>query len=408
MNCPKCGFRQPDDLYCARCGVEIERYVRNRRKGRYRRAAGLTIVVLAVVFAARYLIRPTPPGDHRLSAVKEGAIERTGPEAKLGAPAEPGQRQASPVTPSPPPVRQSRDLSGETQKSAARSDQARTEQQAGATAPAQADHTQKREPSRKADEGALSAAEWFEKGKSLNDESDLEVQCYQKALGIDPELAPAHFRLGAIYYRRADYDLAEREFARFLRFASEADKAAYDIYLYYSPEYLKGRVEEEASTAASAKGAGKEAVKKGERAEPETKDEAKELQTVVQFSTSNGHMVVPVLLNDIAEARVVFDTGAEMTVLSRRTAESLGLRLGSQRPVRLQTVAAQIQAPVALLGSIQCGGARQTNLPVAVVDVELGRQVDGILGMDFLASYMIRIDNEASRIVLKPKGAPNP
>jgi hypothetical protein len=51
---------------------------------------------------------------------------------------------------------------------------------------------------------------------------------------------------------------------------------------------------------------------------------------------------------------------------------------------------------------------RQTNLPVAVVDVELGRQVDGVLGMDFLGNYTIRIDNEASRIVLRPRGAPNP
>ena len=407
MICPKCRFRQPDDLYCARCGVEIERHVRKRRKRRYRRAAGLTIVILAVVFAARYLIRPTPPGD-RVGAIKEGATERAGPEAKLGAPAEPGQRQASTVTPSPPPVRQSSQPSAESQKSSTRSDQARTAQQARAIAPAQPDNAQKREPSRRADDGALSAAEWFEKGRSLNDESDLEVQCYQKALGIDPEFAPAHFRLGAIYYRRADYDLAEREFARFLRFASEADKAAYDIYLYYSPDYLKARVEEEASAAASAKEPGKELVKKGERAERETKEEAKELQTIVQFSTSNGHMVVPVLLNDIAEARVVFDTGAEITVLSRRTAESLGLRPGSERPVRLQTIAAQVQAPVALLSSIQCGGARQTNLPVAVVDVQLGRQVDGILGMDFLGNYTIRIDNEVSRIVLKPRGAPNP
>jgi predicted aspartyl protease len=104
----------------------------------------------------------------------------------------------------------------------------------------------------------------------------------------------------------------------------------------------------------------------------------------------------------------VFDTGAEITVLSRRTAESLGLRPGPQRSVRLQTIATQIQAPVALLNSIQCGGMRQTNLPVAVVDVGLGRQVDGILGMDFLGNYTIRIDNEASRIVLKPRGAPNP
>jgi clan AA aspartic protease (TIGR02281 family) len=402
MICPKCGFRQPDDLYCAKCGVEIERYVRKRRKRRYTGALTLTMGISAVVFAAKYLIWPTPPAV-RIGAVKGAATERTSLEAKLGASAEPKPGQAAPPTSSPPRVKQPRQPSGGTEKSFVKGEQARLAP-AKTTAPPQQDQKQKQEVSATADEGAPSAGEWFEKGKTLNDDSDLEVQCYRKAIEIDPEFAPAHFRLGAIYYRRADYDLAEHEFARFLRFASDADKATYNIYLYYSPEYLKGLVDEEAAAAASAKGAGKEAAKKGESAEPETK----ELQTIVQFSTTNGHLVVPVLLNDSTEARVVFDTGAEMTVLSKGMAESLGLQLGSRRPVRLQTVAAQVQAPVAVLSSVQCGGMRQTNLPVAVVDVELGQQVDGILGMDFLGNYTIRIDNEASRIVLKPKGAANP
>jgi clan AA aspartic protease (TIGR02281 family) len=402
MICPKCGFRQPDDLYCAKCGVEIERYVRKRRKRRYTRALALTMVLSAVVFAAKYLLWPTPPAV-RIGAVKEGATDRTSLEGKLGASAEPKPGQAAPSTSSSPRVKQPSQPSDGTQKSFVRSEPARLAQ-AKATAPPQQDQKQKQEPSSTADEGAPSAGDWFEKGKTLNDDSDLEVQCYRKAIEIDPEFAPAHFRLGAIYYRRADYDLAEREFARFLRFASDADKATYNIYLYYSPEYLKGLVDEQTAAAASAKGAGKEAAKKEERAEPETK----ELQTIVQFSTTNGHLVVPVLLNDSTEARVVFDTGAEMTVLSKRMADSLGLQPGSRRPVRLQTVAAQVQAPVAVLSSVQCGGMRQTNLPVAVVDVELGQQVDGILGMDFLGNYTIRIDNDASRIVLKPKGAASP
>jgi clan AA aspartic protease (TIGR02281 family) len=266
---------------------------------------------------------------------------------------------------------------------------------------------QKREVAPKTDEGAQTAAEWFEKGKALNDDSDIEIQHYQKALELDSELAPAHFRLGAIYYRRGEFDLAERQFARFLRYASEADRVAYNIYLYYTPEYLKS-VAEEAPAGTPTKEAGKEAVKRAEKPERETKEEAKGLQTIVRFSTSNGHMVVPVLLNDAAEARLVFDTGAEMTVLSRKTAEGLGLRPGGQRPVRLQTIASQIQAPVATLSSLQCGEMRRTNLPVAVVDFDLGRQVDGILGMDFLGNYTISIESESSRIVLKPRGASSP
>jgi clan AA aspartic protease (TIGR02281 family) len=402
MICPRCGFRQPDDLYCARCGVEVERYVRKQRKRRYRWGLGLTVVILAAVLAARLFMGEKPQAE-RSPATKEGKGERASPEGKRGDQIEPRRQQAPPVVPVPSPAKEPGQPPTEIQKPAVRPDQAQT-RQARATPPPQPEDKQKREGAPKTDEGAQTAADWFDKGKALNDDSDLEIQHYQKALELDPELAPAHFRLGAIYYRRGEYDLAEHQFARFLKYASEADRVAYNIYLYYTPEYLTG-VAEEAPAGTPTKEAGKEAVKKPER---ETKEEAKELQTIVRFSMSNGHMVVPVLLNDAVEARVVFDTGAEMTVLSRKTAEGLGLQPGRQRPVKLQTIAAQIQAPVATLSSLQCGEMRRTNLPVAVVDFDLGRQVDGILGMDFLGNYTIRIESESSRIVLKPRGTSGP
>jgi clan AA aspartic protease (TIGR02281 family) len=300
----------------------------------------------------------------------------------------------------PPPAKKPSRPPAELPKPAARPDQPET-RQARAASPPQPEDKQKREVPPKAEEVSQTAAEWFEKGKALNDDSDLEIQHYQKALEFNPELAPAHFRLGAIYYRRGDFDAAEHEFARFLKYASEADRVAYNIYLYYTPDYLRGVAEEEAPT----KEAGRETGKKAEKPERETKEDAREVQTIVRFSTSNGHMVVPVLLNDAVEARVVFDTGAEMTVLSRKTAEGLGLRPGRQRPVRLQTIAAQVQAPVATLSSLQCGEMRRTDLPVAVVDFDLGRQVDGILGMDFLGNYTISIESESGRIFLKTRGA---
>jgi len=405
MICPRCGFRQPDDLYCARCGVEVERYVRTRRKRRYRWGLGLTVVILAAVLAAR-LFTGAKPQEERSSATKEGKAEKARPEAKGGDQTEPWRRQAPSVLPVPPPAKKPSEPPAEIPKPAVKPNQPQTREARTAPLP-QVEDKQKREVAPKTDEAAQTAAEWFEKGKALNDDSDIEIQHYQKALELDSELAPAHFRLGAIYYRRGEFDLAERQFARFLRCASEADRVAYNIYLYYTPEYLKG-VAEEAPAGTPTKEAGKEAVKRAEKPERETKEEAKEVQTIVRFSTSNGHMVVPVLLNGAVEARVVFDTGAEMTVLSRRTAESLGLQPGRQRPIRLQTIAAQIQATVATLGSLQCGEMRRTNLPVAVVDFELGRQVDGILGMDFLGSYTIRIESEYSRIVLKPRGALSP
>lgn len=48
MKCPKCGFEQPDDIFCARCGVDVEKWrVSSRRKKRN----FLRIVVVGGVLA---------------------------------------------------------------------------------------------------------------------------------------------------------------------------------------------------------------------------------------------------------------------------------------------------------------------------------------------------------------------
>ena len=79
---------------------------------------------------------------------------------------------------------------------------------------------------------------------ALDDDSDAEIEFYQKAIELDSEFAPAHFRLGAIYFRQANYDLAEKEFVEFLRYASGNDKITYNISVFYSSDYLEGLLEE--------------------------------------------------------------------------------------------------------------------------------------------------------------------
>jgi hypothetical protein len=45
MICPKCDFSQPDDYYCAQCGVNVEKYVQKKKK---RFNLGLIITVLSM------------------------------------------------------------------------------------------------------------------------------------------------------------------------------------------------------------------------------------------------------------------------------------------------------------------------------------------------------------------------
>jgi clan AA aspartic protease (TIGR02281 family) len=274
-------------------------------------------------------------------------------------------------------------------------------------------------------ESTLTSKAWFEEGLSLDDDSDSEIASYQKAIELDPKFAPAYYRLGAIYFRQAEYDLAAENFANFMLYASDTDKQTYNIELYFSPEDLealrepteesspeevKQEVAAEPAEVESAETAEEVSTETGEVESAETAEEvstetSEEVESIVRFSTSNGHMVVPALLNEIRNTSLLFDTGASITVLSTQLAQSLGLVAAAGKTIRLKTVAADVRAQVATLDSITVGGLSRSDFPVAIVDLDLDTsgRFNGILGMDFLGNYTIRIDNEANRIFLTPR-----
>ena len=51
--CPKCGFSQPDDYYCASCGVNIEKYVKKKRKKLLR----IAVVIASMGFISLVLVK---------------------------------------------------------------------------------------------------------------------------------------------------------------------------------------------------------------------------------------------------------------------------------------------------------------------------------------------------------------
>jgi predicted aspartyl protease len=273
------------------------------------------------------------------------------------------------------------------------------------------------------EKGQLTAMQWFEKGESLDDDSDAEVECYLKASELDPGFAPAAFRLGAIYYRQANYDLADQQFASFLKNASNEDKQNFDIYEYYSladverlSEAIDTQLAEEAEKQGTSleqqKQTGLEATsEESEKPATETESEEagretnEEVLTVVKFSQVNGQIVVPVVLNDSRRAKVLVDTGAGITVLSTALADEIGLLAEAERPVILKTMAMDVHAQLARLDSIQVGNFNRFDFPVAIADLPLGEQgkFQGILGMDFMNHYTIHIDNEKGTLALSPK-----
>ncbi|MCK4390275.1 MAG: aspartyl protease family protein [Desulfobacterales bacterium] len=408
MICPKCGFDQPDDIYCALCGVNIEKYVRKRRKRRYKVFLLIALIGIAGLSIAKYINSVYNVQTSKLA--RKYAYNKT--KAEIKDVARPGAKPG-------------RLLSGKKRdapKITAYHPQTRSQKEPFAP---ERDEDKRLSPSHQQEaelgrdkQGKYTAREWFEKARALDDESKAEIECYQKAIELDPEFAPAYYRLGAIYYRQANYKLGDQEFAKFLKYASETDREAYDIYVYYSLSDVERLFEEKVKGPSLAEEAEKETPTEGEKVAGEpTGEEAEELtgeetgletsedvMTIVRFFPVDGHIIVPVVLNGFLKASVMVDTGSGITILSGEMARKLQLEGDPDNSITLKTMAVDIQAQLATLNSIQVGNLIEKNFRVAITQLPLGeeRKFDGILGMDFMNKYKIHIDNDHDRILLCP------
>ncbi len=386
MICPKCAFSQPDDIYCANCGVNVEKYVRKQKKGRFKIWAVVAFLAVAALTIAKFTSTEHPPAE-RPPAKEPAAKTMRNTESAVSLQKEPRRE-----TPEPDSI---------AKKLAPRRQTTPT--------PSIEQPTPKTGPQSDTKEGTLTARELFEKGVALDDDSDKEIQFYQKAIEVDPNFAPAYYRLGAIYFRQADYDLSAEHFVKFLQYGSEADIRAYNVELYFSPEDLE--VFREATEETAPKPEGQEVVAQPgegevvEKGEEPVTESSEGVESIIRFSATSGHMIVPAVLNGSNNSPMLFDTGAGITVLSKDLAQNLGLRMEPGKSIKLRTVATNVQAQMATLDSITVGDFTKTDFPVAVVDLgsENKKLFNGILGMDFLSTYIIRIDNQTSSIFLSPR-----
>jgi predicted aspartyl protease len=412
MLCPKCGFSQMDDVYCANCGINIEAYLQKNKKRRY--AEGFVILLLCVgaLYLASYIhnVRSADtraPERQTLHLAQEPDVRgQTEPEVKTyqvepksQSPSllkDPARERAAgpPKTPIPPDAAKSKPAS---------------EEDIDVSAPQEGGQKERKAPA-ESGEAELTPEQWLEKGLLMDDDSEAEALCYKKALALAPKMASAHYRLGAIYFRQAEYDLADEEFLAFLKHATPEERQRYDIYVYYSLAEVEGLLQQKEAEgndaeAGDTKGAQTDK-KKGrkKRGRDKTSESEEELKAVVRFSKVRGHIKVPVLLNDQVRANMMLDTGAGITILSKDVATELGLQINPHDAIRLKTIAQDVQVPLTTLDSLVFGPLQKKHFPVGVSDLNLGdASFDGILGMDFLGNHPIVIDNEKMEIVLRSK-----
>ena len=128
----------------------------------------------------------------------------------------------------------------------------------------------------------------------------------------------------------------------------------------------------------------------------------------IPLTKNGGSFIVPVMLNQERSAQLIVDTGASMTVLSTQVAIDLGI-LGTtdNELLTVNTAGGSVQVNMNYLSSISVGTAQATNVAVALHDLpDIPDHIEGLLGMSFLKHFLVTLDAEHSRLILRTKQQP--
>ncbi len=117
-----------------------------------------------------------------------------------------------------------------------------------------------------------------------------------------------------------------------------------------------------------------------------------------------GHsLVVQARLNGSRDAKLIVDTGANITILSNQVARDAGILPSSYlSPVTLNTAGGPVRADVARLDALAVGAAEVAKVPVAIHDLpDAPTGVDGLLGLTFLDKFLVTLDTQKGELHLR-------
>lgn len=138
---------------------------------------------------------------------------------------------------------------------------------------------------------------------------------------------------------------------------------------------------------------------------PLKEDARKPLTHEVPYTALEGtarRVIIPVQINSSITAKMALDTGSPGMLIFDRLANRLGI--SEKDDGKLLTYSAGIggEAPsiLTIIDTVQVGGAEDKFIPTVIV-ASLSDSFDGLIGMDFMANYSIRIDTAKHVVVFE-------
>ena len=114
-------------------------------------------------------------------------------------------------------------------------------------------------------------------------------------------------------------------------------------------------------------------------------------------------IMVDATINGSGEAKLLFDTGADKTVISPRALQAAGVRItGPTTTAEVAGATGTGQMQFIFIDSLEVGAARVGRIAVGATNVPIDG-ADGVLGRDFLDQFNVSIDSTRGVVTLSPK-----
>lgn len=125
-------------------------------------------------------------------------------------------------------------------------------------------------------------------------------------------------------------------------------------------------------------------------------------EALVNYDPSVGNIFVSVVINGKHKGLFVLDTGASTIALSQSFADKIN-NLEEMGTVTTATANGLANAKLSQIQKLQLKGISAQNLDVLVLNKDLGKNIDGLLGMNFLSRFNMQMDSSKGSISLKSK-----
>jgi hypothetical protein len=125
------------------------------------------------------------------------------------------------------------------------------------------------------------------------------------------------------------------------------------------------------------------------------------MRTQIKFTPGKA-IVVDVKLNGATTVKLLFDTGAQRTMVGPRALAAAGVSLNKGQAAMIRGATGTATVSTVQLDSLELGPLRIENIPVLAHDIEQ-EGIEGLLGRDVLDQFKVSIDNQDGLVTLSPK-----